>query len=272
MRPVNLIPPEQRRGQSGPSKTGATPYLVLVALGLAVAAVAAVVLTGNQINDRESEIASLEVREVAARQRAEALRPYAEFASLSQTREATVKSLAQSRFDWERVLRELALVIPSDVWLIEASGSVSPGAEGESSSDSTTRGEIAGPALELTGCGASHEAVARFAAALEDIDGVTRVGVDSSQRPDAGPTGPPSGVGADGSDCRTRDFISKFEIVAAFDEVAAPALSLPPIAPTTPDSSEIADAEATEQEARDATADQVGKARDAASVVSGEAR
>ena len=38
----------------------------------------------------------------------------------------TVSSLAQSRFDWERVLRELSLVIPEDVWLVKVTGTVSP--------------------------------------------------------------------------------------------------------------------------------------------------
>ena len=122
MRPVNLIPPEDRRGDRAPLRTGALPYAVVAALVLGLAAVSSVVLTGNTVSERESELASLEAREAQAQARVQALSPYAEFASLEQTRHDTVASLAQSRFDWERVLRELALVLPDDVWLIALTG------------------------------------------------------------------------------------------------------------------------------------------------------
>ena len=46
---------------------------------------------------------------------------------LPRRRTETVDSLAQSRFDWERVMRELALVIPEDVWLESLTGTVAPG-------------------------------------------------------------------------------------------------------------------------------------------------
>ncbi len=38
----------------------------------------------------------------------------------------TVTSLAQSRFDWERVMRELSLVLPGTVWLTNVTGTVAP--------------------------------------------------------------------------------------------------------------------------------------------------
>ncbi len=45
-----------------------------------------------------------------------------------------------------------------------------------------------------------------------------------------------TGGAVTGDDCRTRDFISKFELVAAFDAVPAPAVAAVPgaPAPTTP--------------------------------------
>ena len=35
-------------------------------------------------------------------------------------------SLADSRFDWERVMRELSLILPDDVWLTNLTGKASP--------------------------------------------------------------------------------------------------------------------------------------------------
>jgi Tfp pilus assembly protein PilN len=266
VRPVNLIPAESRRGDNAPLRTGPTPYIVVAALVIALALVTVMTLTSNGVKDREDQIATLEAREAEARARAEALQPYAEFAALSDARDATVTSLAQSRFDWERVLRELALVIPDDVWLTSATGTVSPEAGLEGGDGVDGRDEISGPALELIGCGTSMEAVAGFVAALRDIDGVTRVGIASSERnaptqetsADAGAA--PTGATAD---CRTRDFIARFEIVAAFDAVPAPAA-----AEAVPPPAEVA-APAPET---NSVEEQTGEAEEATEIVTGLAQ
>ncbi len=93
-----------------------------------------------------------------------------------------MQSLADSRFDWERVMRELALVLPSDVSLTELSASGS-GAKrgGESGGSGGLGGGLSGPSMNMTGCAGGYEGVARFVTALQDIDGVTRVGVQSSE-------------------------------------------------------------------------------------------
>ena len=153
MRPVNLIPPEERRGDRAPSRTGSFPYLIVAALAVVLAGVTAVVLTGNQISDREADVATLEVQEAEAQARADALRPYAQFASVQQARQATVTSLAESRFDWERVLRELAIVMPNDVWLVKLTGTVRPEVQLDDAAGVALRTEVAGPALQVLGCG-----------------------------------------------------------------------------------------------------------------------
>lgn len=271
MRPVNLIPPEDRRGDRAPARTGGAPYVLLAALGIAVAAVAALALTSKQISDREAEVASLEEREAEAAARAEALAPYAEFATLSEARHGTVMSLAQSRFDWERVLRELALVIPSDIWLTQLNGSASGGTttDGGTSLGST----LTGPSLSMTGCGEGHESVAAFLQALKDIDGVTRVGVLKSEKATDSQASDSASTPGGGADCRTRNFISQFEIVVAFDGVPVAETPAVPAAPTEPVAdTEVADAQAQEQEARDSTAEQTNEAGQAADLVAGVAR
>jgi Tfp pilus assembly protein PilN len=278
MRPVNLIPPEERRGDRAPSRTGALPYFVVGALIAALVAVAAVVLTNNQISDRKSEVASLQAREAGAQARAEALAPYADLASTSEERSSTITSLAQSRFDWDRVLRELALVIPKDVWLTQLAGTVSPDVTIEDAPSIAIREQAAGPALSIVGCGAGHEAVAEFLQSLRDIDGVTRVGIVSDERltTEAGQGTSTSGSGS-GADCRTRGFISRFEIVAAFDAVSVPvadaSATSPSATPTaTGDETGMSGAQAEEQQARNSAAEQTDKSRKAVEIVPGVAR
>jgi Tfp pilus assembly protein PilN len=273
VRPVNLIPPEERRGDRAPARTGPLPYLLLAGVAIAVGAVALITLTGKQIDDRTAQVANLEAQEASARAEAEALSPYAEFASLAQSRQQTVNSLAESRFDWERVLRELARVIPGDVWLTDLTGTVSPEVElSASGGESDLRGEIAGPALSIVGCATGHDAVAGFLAALEDIDGVTRVAVAKSELPEAKSDNGPAGESAD---CRTRGFISRFEVVAAFDAAPTPqsASTLPtspPVAATpSPPDPETADALAADRQAKDSAAKQSDKADQAADIIPG---
>ena len=227
MRPLNLIPPEQRRGDQAPLRSGPLAYIVVGALVAVLAGVTALVLANNEISEREGEVARLEVEDARESARAERLAAYVQFRDLSEQRVATVASLANSRFDWERVMRELALLLPHDAWLVSLTASAAPGvgAEGGGGGASGLRGSAPGPALELSGCATGQEAVASFVTALKDIDGVTRVGVQASDLPEKG-SGNDSGGGGgseSGSDeCRTRDFIAKFEIVVAFDAAPVP--------------------------------------------------
>jgi Tfp pilus assembly protein PilN len=253
VRPVNLIPPEARRGGKAPMRTGALSYVIVAVLAVALLGVTGVVLTNNQISDRKAEKSGLESQLAEAQAQSTRVSSFANFASLQQAREQTVTTLAQSRFDWERVLRELAIVIPEDVWLTHLTATVSPAVQlGDSGSSSSSGSGVSGldsvqgPALQMEGCGDGHEAVARFLAALRDIDGVTRVSVLSSDRPDPSSATEGSSAGAAGStggasgDCATRDFISKFGIVAAFDAVqisASAQATAPPPATSQPTAS-----------------------------------
>jgi Tfp pilus assembly protein PilN len=218
MRPVNLIPREDRPGERKPMRGGPLAYIVVGALAAALLGVTVLVITNNQISDRKDEIAQIESEKSAVEARVQALSPYTQFHSVSEQRLATVSSLADSRFDWERVMRELALVLPDDVWLTNLTASASPAVAPQGAASVSLRSSIPGPALELIGCGRSHQAVAGFVKALEEIDGVTRVGVQGSSLP-TGETGGDSG--ASGT-CQTRDFIAQFQMVAAFDAAPIP--------------------------------------------------
>jgi Tfp pilus assembly protein PilN len=243
VRPVNLIPPEER-GAKAPVRTGPIAYMLVGALALGLAAVTMLVLTNNKVNDRKAEIADLQVQEQQATQRAQELASFANFDTVEQQRRTTVASLADSRFDWERVMNELGRILPSDVWLVEMTGKASASAsagEAAAGGDVDT-GSIAGPSLIITGCATGQEAVAGFLSALRDIDGVTRVGLASSEKPttaaSAGGDAAGGGGGPGNTECRTEDFIPKFQIIVAFDDAPVPAAAgaapVAPASPTTP--------------------------------------
>jgi Tfp pilus assembly protein PilN len=256
MRPVNLIPPEDRRGDQAPLRTGPLSYILIGGLVLVLAGVVALVLTGNQISESRDELATLKREDAAAAAKAARLASYTQFQSLSEARVQTVQSLADSRFDWERVMRELALILPGDVWLVNLTATADPGVDlegggGSSGSSGGLRAAIKGPALELGGCATGQTAVAGFVAALKDIDGVTRVGVESSELP-----GKESGAGVSangeadsgggGEDCRTRSFIAKFAIVVAFDAAPLPPSEGEGEAPPPESAPEVAQAASSE--------------------------
>jgi Tfp pilus assembly protein PilN len=229
MRPVNLIPPDERRGDRAAMRTGAFSYVLIGTLAAAVLAVAALALTSKQISDKKTEVAQLQQEEAATQAKAQSLEAFIQFRAAQESRSGTIVSLAQSRFDWQRVLNEFARVIPSDVWFTKLAGTADPAVAVSNGPDLQTRDSISGPALELEGCAVSQDAVAGLISNLQEIDGVTRVGLESSERPaeaqgaaTAAPTtGDSSSV--ENADCRTRDFITQFKIVAAFDAVPAPA-------------------------------------------------
>jgi Tfp pilus assembly protein PilN len=243
MRPVNLIPVEDRHGDNAPLRTGPLVYILLGALVLVLAGVSILILTSNQVSDSKSELAQVTQEDAAAKARAESLASYSEFSALHAERVQTISSLAQSRFDWERVMRELSLILPADVWLTSLDASASSESEGSSSGssgDGSLGGSISGPSLTISGCAAGPDGVAGFVTALKEIDGVTRVGLESSELADeeegAGSvSGSSSGSGGGGSsDCRTRSFISEFDVVVAFDAAPVPSTEAEavPISPT----------------------------------------
>jgi Tfp pilus assembly protein PilN len=220
VRPINLIPEEERRRGSGVvTRTGPVAYLIVGALGVLLIGVVMLVLVNNSIGDRESEVARLETEKTAATAEATKLAPYIDFKQVSEDRTRTVSELADSRFDWVRVIRQLSLVLPGDVYF-ESFGASGGGGEAG----------VAGPSLNIDGCADGQPAVAGFVASLKDIAGVTRVELTNS-------TMNKEGGGESGGDPCSRSGVAKFEVLVAFDA-----------APPTPDSSGSTLGEASEGE------------------------
>jgi Tfp pilus assembly protein PilN len=249
MRPVNLIPPDERRGDSAPLRTGNLVYVLVAGMALLLLGVIALALTSKQIGDRQDQKAGLERELNQATARANSLAAFSNFRAVQQSRVDTVTSLAQSRFDWSRVLHELSLVLPSEISLSNLEGNVTADVDlgdsgaGGASGGTDLRGGIAGPALQIQGCAPNQPTVAAFVASLEDIDGVTRVGLGSSQSGESESSG--SG-GGESAECTSGPTTYKFSIVVAFDAVPTPPTattspSVPaPVAPSSGSTEQVA--------------------------------
>jgi Tfp pilus assembly protein PilN len=280
MRPVNLIPPDERRGDSAALRTGSLVYVLVGGLALLLLGIVAVALTSKQVDDRKAQKASLEQELQQETARANSVAAFTSFRAVQEQRAATVTSLAQSRFDWSRVLHELSLVLPSGVSLTNLTGSVSADAPSSGGSSSSSGGDlrsaIAGPALQITGCAQGQDAVAGFVSALQDIDGVTRVGLSSSQIGGSSPGGTSSGSSSPSSGdsgCPAGPNTAAFEITVAFDAVPTPSTAT--AAPSVPSSvsssttsasthqSDLADAQSQEAVSRTSAKQQVGKGQHA---------
>lgn len=237
MRAVNLIPAEERRGggAGGSGRSGGAVYVLLGVLAVAVLAVSAYVLTGNSVNDKRAELASVSTKADSAESQAAMLKPYAEFAKLEQQRVATVKSLATSRFDWDRTLRQLSKVIPSNVWLSSFLATVTPDVTVDGGGTTGDTGNIRQasqtPAIEMVGCTTSQDEVARLMTRLRLMTGVDRVVLSSSEKSTATTTAastPASGAdsagGGGSGDCRNgSSHFPQFSMVVLFEAPPAPA-------------------------------------------------
>ncbi len=256
MRPINLIPADQRRDR-GSSRTGPLAYIVVGGLFALLAGVVVMVLASNQISERESQLTRLEAQRDVAQTRADRLAPYVKFQQVQRQRTETISELADSRFDWPRVVRQLSLILPKYVVLTKLTGDAGGGSGGGATGGSSLASAVKGPSLTLEGCAASQKRVAALVASLRHIDGVTRVGLSSSAREIR--KGDASSSGS--SECLPEN--AAFTVAVAFD--AAPpspdsASATEPVAAAAPEESSAAsEAAPAESESSDGTKTTVSK-------------
>lgn len=177
MRPVNLIPQDQRRRK--PSEgSGKGAHALLGGLAVVLAMAVFYVLTANSVTERQNDTA--EVKAEADRLEAQAAQKasFSDFAQIAQTRVASVAGVAGTRFDWERFMRELALVMPEGSWLRTA-GATMPGAAAAGAAE-TAATDAAGPTATLSGCTPRHSDVAGMMVRLRQLHRVVDVELNSS--------------------------------------------------------------------------------------------
>jgi Tfp pilus assembly protein PilN len=232
VRAVNLLPPDLR----GASKTtaelsvaseasgGAGPFVVLGVLAACVAGAAGYVLAGNTVKQRQAELADVTARQQAIAGQAAALKPYADFDSRAKARVQTVRDIADSRFDWQQSLTDLARVVPANITLKSLTGDL---AGANATGGSALRGAISSPAITLDGCAPGQTDVARLMSRLHSVDGVTRVSLSKSDNVKI------DSANASGTEAQRRNAAPcgtgthpTFEIVAFFEHASA-AVSAP---------------------------------------------
>jgi Tfp pilus assembly protein PilN len=198
MRPVNLVPQDQRRRTPGESSGGGA-HALLAGLALLLVMTVLYVITANSVTERESQAEQARIE--AERLEAEATDKgsFTDFAAIAQTRAASVAGVASTRFDWERLMRELARVMPEGSWLTSASASATGAPEGEAAPAETAATGPAGPSANLVGCTPNHSDVARMMVRLRQLHRVADVQLAHSTREDDAGEAALDGCGANTS-------------------------------------------------------------------------
>ncbi|MEX0992363.1 MAG: hypothetical protein WDZ37_00030 [Solirubrobacterales bacterium] len=243
MRPVNLIPVDERRGASRarPKGGGKGAYVVLGVLGALVLGVFVLTSTNNQINEHKSKKAELDKQAAQAEGVAQKFAAYGDTQTAAQQRFDAVYGVVKGRFDFERRLRQLTHVIPDDVTIdtlkatLDAgaggggSGAAGggPGSAGESGGEEGEgRSQIPGPAFEMSACTSSGgwPSVAVMITRMRNIDGVTKILAGKPSRSDSSgdAAGGDAAGGAEGGGCSAGGIT--FDLVVGFE---APAESVP---------------------------------------------
>jgi Tfp pilus assembly PilM family ATPase/Tfp pilus assembly protein PilN len=197
------------------------------AVALLAGASALYVQASNTASARADKATRVEAQATTVEQQAAALVPYEKLAAARLAREGAVRQVAGSRFDWSSALRDIARLTPADVDLTSLRATVAPGVSlggsgtgGGGAGGASLRGARAAPAIELTGCAASHPGVSRMIGRMGRVGGVTLVSLSNSARL----TKAAGGSGAGAGDCRNGDQRRSLFSMVLFFEKATPIL------------------------------------------------
>jgi len=212
VRPVNLLPEQHRQRRASGSLSGSA-YVVVGVLGVLLLSALLYTFTANQVTSRKDKAAQAGQEADRADARVASLGAYGDFSQLKLSRVASVTQVAQTRFDWERLVRETSLVLPAETWLTEVSASVVPeeAIDGASTSSSDASAP-SGPSATFAGCAKHQSDVAKLMVRLRRMHRVQDVSLNES-----------SVEGDDSSATTIESFIQgcgrypKFELTVAFD-------------------------------------------------------
>jgi Tfp pilus assembly protein PilN len=181
MRAINLLPRDDAR--RGSKKT---QWIVLVPV------VAAVLLTGvlsaaflsasGKVKDRQAELASLKDTLAAIpTPDASKIQSQTALASDKQVRVTALSAALSRRVAWDRIFRELSLVLPDDVWLATLSAKAPVSSSAPAAPAPVTPGTaVAATQFTLDGFTYSHAAVARLLSRLSVIPDLVNVQLQQS--------------------------------------------------------------------------------------------
>jgi len=189
MRAVNLLPKDSARRAGPPVPTAvAGPRLgglVLVSLMISVLLLSAhgkVKSRELELAQKQAELAAIPVPAQSRLQQQDAL------VADKSARVAALNAALSKRIAWDRVLREFALVLPDDVWLLSLSATAPSSAAatpvaGTSSTSSSSTPALGGQlGFSIEGYTYSHDAVARLLTRLAIVPDLQQVQLISSQQ------------------------------------------------------------------------------------------
>jgi Tfp pilus assembly protein PilN len=175
MRPVNLLPSRYRPARASGERPG-IGYAAIGTLAVLLLMVLLYVTTNNGINDAKEKTAEAQVEQQAAQARIGQLQAFGDFASLKVARESAVRNVALVRFDYERLMREIALVLPHNTYL--TTFSTAPAA----TTATVGTASATGPQVSIAGCAPDHRGVATAIVRLRKLHNVVDVSLQSSTK------------------------------------------------------------------------------------------
>ena len=178
MKAVNLIPSEHRSAQATGKQSGSA-YVVVGVLATLLVMLAGYVLTANNVTQRENDTAAAKAEADRLEAQAAQRESFTNFAAIKQTRLAAVAGVANSRFDWERMVRELSRVMPSGGWLQSVDASTT--GDGGETAAATTGAVASSPETTLVGCTPKQPDVATMLVRLRQMHRVTDVTLNESR-------------------------------------------------------------------------------------------
>ena len=184
MKAVNLIPSEQRRAKPSGENSGSA-YAVVGVLVVLLALAVAYVMTSNSVNDNKSKAEAAKQQADALEAKSSQLDPFTDFAAIKQQRLEAVKTAAETRFDWERLMRELSRVMPHGSWLQTTDASVKGDTEASGAAPATANPAEAitgpvSPSATFVGCTPRQSEVAKILVRLRSMHRVTDVELNES--------------------------------------------------------------------------------------------
>ena len=184
MKAVNLIPSEQRRAKPSGENSGSA-YAVVGVLVVLLALAVAYVMTSNGVNDNKTRAEKDKRQADALEAKASQLDSFTDFAAIKQQRLEAVKTAAETRFDWERLMREISRVMPDGSWLQTTEASVTgdtsdtAAAPASSSTTAVATGPVS-PSATFVGCTPKQTEVAKILVRLRSMHRVTDVELNES--------------------------------------------------------------------------------------------
>jgi hypothetical protein len=181
---VNLIPSEQRRARATGEQSGSA-YAVLGVLVVLLALAVGYVMTSNSVNDNKSKAEKAKQQADALEAQASNLDAFTDFSAVKQQRLEAVKTAAETRFDWERLMREISRVMPDGSWLQTTEASVKGDTADAATAPATANPAEAvtgpvSPTAQFVGCTPKQSEVAKILVRLRSMHRVTDVELNES--------------------------------------------------------------------------------------------